>query len=121
MQGRMTNLCVIAAMALTLFTAKVYAQQGNNNQGTNNQGLAVQLGPRPFYLVEGMYPSPLKSRLMSCENGPFHATDFSIGHRRAALQFPEHPEDAYQRAARMGAALVECHVTIPGDGILGCL
>src|SRR5215475_9502181 len=120
MQGRMTNLFVIAAMALTLFTAKVYAQQGNNNQGTNNQGLEVQLGPRPFYLVEGMDPSPLKSRLMSCENGPFHTTDFSIGHRGAALQFPEHTKEAYQAGARMGAGIVECDVTFTGDGQLVC-
>lgn len=118
MQGRMTNLFVITLMALALFTANVYAQQNNN--GKHNKGVEVQLGTRPFYLVEGMDPSPLKSRLMSCENGPFHATDFSIGHRGAALQFPEHTKEAYQAGARMGAGIVECDVTFTNDGQLVC-
>ena len=87
MQGRMANLFVIATMALSVFTASAFAQGKGKKEdpGKPKQNLKVQLGPRPFYLVEGMDPSPLKSRLMSCENGPFHATDFSIGHRGAAL------------------------------------
>ena len=56
---------------------------------------AIQLGPRPFYLVEGMDEGKLKDRLMKCENGPFYRTDFSIGHRGAALQFPEHTKESY--------------------------
>jgi len=30
---------------------------------------SVQLGPRPFYLVEKMSPSPLKSALQQCGDG----------------------------------------------------
>ena len=56
------------------------------------QNEAVQLGPRPFYLVAGMDEGPLKDRLMQCKDGPFERTDFSIGHRGAALQFPEHTQ-----------------------------
>lgn len=66
-----------------------------------NQG--IQLGPRPFYLVDGMDEGPLKNRLSQCKNGPFSRTDFSIGHRGAALQFPEHTKEAYNAGARMGA------------------
>jgi glycerophosphoryl diester phosphodiesterase len=51
---------------------------------------SIQLGPRPFFLVEDMDASPLKEQLQQCVNGPFVKTDFSIGHRGAALQFPEH-------------------------------
>jgi glycerophosphoryl diester phosphodiesterase len=81
---------------------------------------AVQLGPRPFYLVEGMDDGPLKRRLQRCEDGPFYRTTFSIGHRGAALQFPEHTRESYQAGARMGAGIVECDVTFTKDGELVC-
>jgi glycerophosphoryl diester phosphodiesterase len=70
--------------------------------------------------VDGMDPGPLKNKLMQCKEGPFHRTDFSIGHRGAALQFPEHTKEAYQAGARMGAGIVECDVTFTGDGGLVC-
>jgi glycerophosphoryl diester phosphodiesterase len=81
---------------------------------------AVQLGPRPFYLVKGMDDGPLKSKLLSCQNGPFKRTDFSIAHRGAPLQFPEHTREAYEAGARMGAGIVECDVTFTRDGELVC-
>jgi glycerophosphoryl diester phosphodiesterase len=55
----------------------------------------VQLGPRPYYLVEDMEEGWLKRRLQQCSEGPFSKTDFSIGHRGAALQFPEHTKESY--------------------------
>lgn len=81
---------------------------------------SIQLGPRPFYLVEGMDDGKLKDKLMSCQSGPFYKTDFSIGHRGAAMQFPEHSDVSYQAAARMGAGIVECDVTFTKDGELVC-
>ena len=51
----------------------------------------AQIGPRPFYLVDKMKDGPLKQKLSQC-TGPFRKTDFSIGHRGAALQFPEHSQ-----------------------------
>jgi glycerophosphoryl diester phosphodiesterase len=80
----------------------------------------VSLGARPFYLVEGMSPGPLQRKLLSCENGPFSKTDFSIGHRGAGLQYPEHSDVSYEAAARMGAGIVECDVTFTSDGQLVC-
>jgi glycerophosphoryl diester phosphodiesterase len=80
----------------------------------------AQLGPRPFYLVEQMKDSKLKNELNECSEGPFQTTDFSIGHRGAALQFPEHTKESYEAAARMGAGIVECDVTFTGDGALVC-
>ena len=51
---------------------------------------SVQLGPRPFYLVEKMSPSPLKSALQQCSDDSFKQSTFSIGHRGSGtLQFPE--------------------------------
>lgn len=80
----------------------------------------VQLGPRPFYLVEAMTDGPLKSKLQQCAAGPFKRTAFSIGHRGAALQFPEHTKESYIAAARMGAGIVECDVTFTKDRQLVC-
>jgi len=79
----------------------------------------AQIGPRPFYLVDKMKEGPLKQKLSQCA-GPFHKTDFSIGHRGAALMFPEHSKEAYTAAARMGAGIIECDVTFTKDRQLVC-
>jgi glycerophosphoryl diester phosphodiesterase len=81
---------------------------------------SVQLGPRPFYLVDDMDDGWLKDRLQSCADGPFRRSDFSIGHRGAALQFPEHTRESYLAAARMGAGILECDVTFTKDRQLVC-
>ncbi len=65
----------------------------------------AQIGPRPFYLVDKMKDGSLKQKLSQC-TGPFHKTDFSIGHRGAALMFPEHSRESYMAAARMGAGII---------------
>jgi glycerophosphoryl diester phosphodiesterase len=80
----------------------------------------IQVGPRPYFLVAEMADSPLKARLQSCANGPFRKTDFSIGHRGAAMMFPEHTKESYEAAARMGAGIVECDVTFTNDKQLVC-
>lgn len=80
----------------------------------------VQLGPRPYYLVEQMESGPLKRQLQSCKDQPMRSTDFSIGHRGAPLQFPEHTEESYRAAARMGAGIMECDVTFTRDQQLVC-
>lgn len=80
----------------------------------------IQVGPRPYYLVEDMDESPLKKKLQSCAEGPFKRSDFSIGHRGAPLQFPEHTKESYEAAARMGAGILECDVTFTKDKELVC-
>src|SRR5262245_2186371 len=78
-----------------------------------------QIGPRPFYLVDKMKDGPLKTQLAQC-TGPFRKTDFSIGHRGAALMFPEHSKESYEAAALMGAGIIECDVTFTKDRELVC-
>jgi len=80
----------------------------------------IQLGPRPFFLVSEMAEGPLKTKLQSCSNGPFERTHFSIGHRGAAMMFPEHTKESYEAAVRMGAGIVECDVTFTKDKELVC-
>ena len=79
----------------------------------------AQIGPRPFYLVDKMKDGPLKQKLSQC-TGPFQKSDFSIGHRGAALMFPEHSRESYLAAARMGAGIIECDVTFTRDRQLVC-
>ena len=64
----------------------------------------IQLGPRPYYLIDLLSDGPLKTKLQSCAAGPFKRTAFSIGHRGAPMQFPEHTRESYTAAARMAPA-----------------
>lgn len=80
----------------------------------------IQVGLRPYYLVQDMDDGVLKKKLDSCREKKLTATDFSIGHRGAPLQFPEHTLESYLAAARMGAGIVECDVTFTKDKELVC-
>jgi len=81
----------------------------------------IQVGPRPYYLVEQLSPGPLKDKLESCADKPLKATEFSIGHRGGGtLQFPEHTKQSHEAGARMGAGILECDVTFTSDGELVC-
>jgi glycerophosphoryl diester phosphodiesterase len=108
---------LVAAMSASAWVA--YADS-DDRHGRGKNDPSVQLGPRPFYLVQGMDDSRLKDRLMQCKDGPFYRTDFSIAHRGAPLQFPEHTKEAYEAGARMGAGIVECDVTFTNDGHFVC-
>ena len=59
-------------------------------------------------------------KLQRCENGPFRRSTFSIAHRGAPLQFPEHTKESYEAGALQGAGIVECDVTFTKDGELVC-
>jgi glycerophosphoryl diester phosphodiesterase len=93
----------------------------HGHHGDNDRGTTAQLGPRPFFLVGEMSDSPLKQRLQACtQRDRFTSRDFSIGHRGAALQFPEHTKESYEAGARMGAGILECDVTFTKDKQLVC-
>jgi len=92
----------------------------DSHYGRSGNGMSIQLGPRPYFLVNDMAEGSLKNRLRHCGDGPFRRTQFSIGHRGAALQFPEHTQESYEAAALMGAGIVECDVTFTRDKELVC-
>ncbi len=94
--------------------------EADNHYDESGSSMNIQLGPRPFFLVNDMEASAFKSRLKRCGDRPFRKTEFSIGHRGAALQFPEHTKESYEAAARMGAGIVECDVTFTKDKELVC-
>jgi len=115
------NLVISAVLAASL-PISAHASRGAESGAAYNQGQgdSVQLGPRPFYLVDEMQDGPLKTQLESCSEGPFKRTDFSIGHRGAPMQFPEHTRESYVAAARMGAGILECDVAFTKDKELVC-
>jgi len=107
----------VFAVAAAISACTAVAALGPEDDGPPAR---IQLGPRPFFLVNDMEDSSLKRELLRCANGPFKKTDFSIGHRGAALQFPEHTRESYEAGARMGAGILECDVTFTKDKELVC-
>lgn len=80
----------------------------------------ISLGPRPLYLSDTLPEGELKSALQNCDIQSIEPSLFSIGHRGAPLQFPEHTRESYIAAARMGAGIIECDVTFTKDRQLVC-
>ncbi|MGD8567426.1 MAG: glycerophosphodiester phosphodiesterase family protein [Gammaproteobacteria bacterium] len=104
-----------------LLALPVVADDGHGHgHAANKNAHSVQLGPRPYYLINDMEDGELKRKLQSCADGPFKKSEFSIGHRGAGLQFPEHTRESYIAAAHMGAGIVECDVTFTADKELVC-
>lgn len=91
-----------------------------HSKDNTNEKQLVQVGPRPYYLIDRVQDKKLRKKLESCKNKPLKASDFSIGHRGAAMQFPEHSKESYEAAARMGAGILECDVTFTKDKELVC-
>ena len=115
-----TFTTLVIAAALLVPATVLSAGQSAAQQSFGKGGHGVQVGPRPYFLVEDMDEGELKTALQKCAKGPFKRSDFSIGHRGAAMQFPEHTKESYVAAARMGAGILECDVTFTKDRQLVC-
>ncbi len=119
----MRHQIVILGLAVVLgaTVGVASADSGNEREEAHRPNNAnVELGPRPFFLVNEMEDGRLKRQLQRCSAGPFKKSDFSIGHRGAALQFPEHTRESYEAGARLGAGILECDVTFTKDKQLVC-
>jgi glycerophosphoryl diester phosphodiesterase len=129
--NRLLGATLISLIAGTLPNATT--APADNNDGVGLAGTAqgksrdhgwrksrIELGPRPAFLINDMGPSRLQRKLLSCMGDEPRRTDFSIGHRGAALQFPEHTRESYEAAFRMGAGILECDVTFTSDEELVC-
>jgi len=111
----------ILSLGLALLAGVSFATAASAGRGESDGRQRVELGPRPFFLVDDLRDGPLKRSLQQCaKRGEFTARDWSIGHRGAPLQFPEHTRESYVAAARMGAGIVECDVTFTKDKELVC-
>lgn len=117
------SLSLLLMSTLMLPVSSIATAESTVNSTVNrNINKVAQLGPRPFYLVNDMDRSNLKNRLQYCAKNTkkFKKSNFSIGHRGAAMQFPEHTKESYEAAAKMGAGILECDVTFTHDRELVC-
>jgi glycerophosphoryl diester phosphodiesterase len=106
----MTRPAILLSLTTALAAPAALAQSAD----------VIELGPRPFYLVDQMREGELKDTLMACMGQDPVRTSFSIGHRGAPMQFPEHTVESNVAAARMGAGILECDVTFTADKELVC-
>lgn len=104
-----SSLIFSLVIGLFIFMPSVFAKEAN-----------IQIGVRPYFLIDNMKDSSLKNDLLQCKEKKLRKSDFSIGHRGAAMQFPEHTKESYTAAARMGAGIIECDVTFTKDKELVC-
>ncbi|CCF44264.1 glycerophosphoryl diester phosphodiesterase, partial [Colletotrichum higginsianum] len=82
---------------------------------------SIQLGPRPYWLVNDMDEGPLKEKLQSCSEQPIKPSDWSIGHRGGGtMLIPEESIESNLAGARMGAGVLECDVAFTKDRELVC-
>ncbi|SFE66064.1 glycerophosphodiester phosphodiesterase family protein [Roseivivax sediminis] len=109
----MTRAFLLGSALLALPVSSFAQSEGGDAQ-------ALSYGPRPFYLIDKMADSELKSELMSCRGQEPQTTKFSIGHRGAPLMFPEHTVESNRAAAVQGAGILECDVTFTSDEQLVC-
>jgi glycerophosphoryl diester phosphodiesterase len=109
-----TSVALLAALAAPAAIAQ------NPYNAFRNTNIAAQLGSRPTFLVDQLVDGDLKDALRACRTRVFRRNDFSIGHRGACMQFPEHTLESYVAAARQGAGIIECDVTFTEDHELVC-
>ncbi|MDT3272173.1 glycerophosphodiester phosphodiesterase family protein [Shewanella sp. SP2S2-4] len=117
----------ISSLSLGLLIAASALLAGCNSDDNNTEvtppaskPVPAQVGERPLFLVRQMQDSTLKTRLEQCTTDNFYRSEFSIGHRGAPMQFPEHTKESYQAAIDSGAGIVECDVTFTADKALVC-
>ena len=121
------TLSPISSLSLGLLIATSALLAGCNSDDNNTEvtppaskPVPAQVGERPLFLVRQMQDSTLKTRLEQCTTDNFYRSEFSIGHRGAPMQFPEHTKESYQAAIDSGAGIVECDVTFTADKALVC-
>lgn len=84
------------------------------------QTLSYQFSIRPYWFIPKVNNSQLKHDLWACRQQALRPHTFSIAHRGASMQFPEHTLEAYLAAAHQGASAIECDVTFTKDKELVC-
>ena len=88
---------------------------------TTRQHQGIQLGPRPFYLVDGMDEGPLKNKLQPVQERAVLAHRLLHRPPRRRPAVPRAHEGVLRRRRRAWApGIVECDVTFTRDGELVC-
>ncbi|KAF6831454.1 glycerophosphoryl diester phosphodiesterase [Colletotrichum plurivorum] len=111
----------LVAAAARQAAAAPAAIPANNTKPVYKPIANIQLGPRPYWLVNDMDDGPLKEKLQSCSEQPMRPTAWSIGHRGGGtMLIPEESVESNLAGARMGAGILECDVAFTKDRELVC-
>lgn len=115
-------LACLGIFALLLYHASAVIADAATQPGVRamDSTSPVELGTRPAQLAAQVEDKTLREQLAACTAGPFRRSEFSIAHRGAPLEYPEHTRESYIAAARQGAGIIECDVTFTADGTLVC-
>lgn len=112
------NRCKIRKPGLATWACLALSALGMNSMAAAAE--SISFGPRPLFMADLLPEGNLKDELLNCDLNNLQSSRFSIGHRGAPMQFPEHTLESYVAAARMGAGIVECDVTFTKDRELVC-
>lgn len=116
------TLCLLLSLASGAVLRKDanpgYEHHGNGNH--DDKKFSVELGLRPYYLIDDIDEGSLKEKMQKCSEGLFKVSDFVFAHRGAPLQFPEHTLESYRAARRQGVGVIECDVAFTKDKKLVC-
>ncbi|KAI8254133.1 Extracellular protein [Colletotrichum sp. SAR 10_98] len=111
----------LVAAAARQVGAVPYPRSDNKSEPVYKPITNIQLGPRPYWLVNDMDEGPLKDKLQSCTEQPIKASSWSIGHRGGGtMLIPEESVESNLAGARMGAGVLECDVAFTKDRELVC-
>ena len=97
-----TLIACIAALLGSVATLGIAQDRGGARKPEPKHGPSVQLGPRPYFLIDDMDEGELKRALQRCENDPLEPTEFSIGHRGAGASIPRAHEGVVHRRRAYG-------------------
>ncbi len=67
-QGQLLATALLAALALPMGNAAAFDESVESSSAGFSKPLNVQVGPRPYYLVDQLQNGPLKSKLKACES-----------------------------------------------------
>tara|TARA_R110000823_G_scaffold47903_7_gene121806 strand:- start:10619 stop:11881 length:1263 start_codon:yes stop_codon:yes gene_type:complete len=104
---------------LTVLALLTLQQPARATADSTAHRATIDIGTRPAQLAADIGNTALRETLGAC-TGPFRRSDFSIAHRGAPLEYPEHTRESYLAAAEQGAGIVECDVTFTRDKALVC-
>ncbi|MEA1920760.1 MAG: glycerophosphodiester phosphodiesterase family protein [Campylobacterota bacterium] len=111
---------LLVLLTNTIFADESLLIKSLNSLKSEKIKTPLSYGVRPYYLRNQLEDSSLKEKLLACQNITPRRSDFSIAHRGAPLQFPEHTKESYMAAIHMGAGIHECDVTFTKDKKLVC-
>jgi len=115
---------VVAVLAIASLSDARSLKGGKKKgyKGSKKSKYPVSVGSRPYFILDSMEESELKSTLQKCAEDVKmdKKSDWSIGHRGACMQYPEHTLESYYAALVQGAGIVECDVTFTKDRQLIC-